>query len=246
MKLKFDVSGITDIGPIKKTNQDSFTYKVVDAGNEYAGVFAVADGVGGLDKGEIASSIAIYNINQWWEKEFKPHYDDYDYIVSSLIECMKKSNADIINESRSNNMRAASTLSILLLYKNKFTVVHTGDSRIYRVRGLISSKIEMLTQDQSCFIQKNINGQIVLKSVLTECLGNRELLNHYCNTGEYKKNDIFILGSDGIYKKNSDTELLALVKSNKTNMKQLADSIVNTAKRKGETDNITSIAVKVM
>lgn len=247
MALKFDVFGITDIGTTKAVNQDCFTYRVVDVDNEYSGIFAVADGVGGLDSGEIASSIAIYNVNEWWENEFKVHYDDYNYIVKSLIDCMQQSNLDIIEESKANDMRSASTLSILLLYKNLFTIVHTGDSRIYRARSnTFSTKLEMLTQDQSCFVQRNINGQIVMKSVLTECLGNRELLNHYCNNGEYKKNDIFILGSDGICKKNTDADLLSMVKTNKNNMQQLSNAIVNTAKSKGETDNITSITVKII
>ncbi len=246
MSLKFDVFGITDIGTTKAVNQDCFTYRVVDVDNEYSGVFAVADGVGGLDSGEIASSIAIYNVNEWWENEFKSHYDDYSYIVKSLIDCMHQSNIDIIEESKANNIRSASTLSILLLYKNLFTIVHTGDSRIYRVRGTLIPKMELLTQDQSCLVQRNINGQIVMKSVLTECLGNREMLNHYCNNGEYKKNDIFILGSDGICKKNTDSEILSIVRANRNNMQQLSNTMVNTVKSKGETDNITSISIKII
>jgi len=47
-KLKIEAAGITDIGIAKKVNQDSFLYKITDIGESYAGIFAVADGVGGL------------------------------------------------------------------------------------------------------------------------------------------------------------------------------------------------------
>lgn len=66
--LKMEAAGVTDEGTVKKVNEDGFFYKIVDAGASYAGVFAVADGVGGGIKGEVASSAAIAQINSGGKK----------------------------------------------------------------------------------------------------------------------------------------------------------------------------------
>ena len=244
-KLKLCVSGITDVGAIKNVNQDSFVYKVVDAGECFAGIFAVADGVGGLEKGEVASSMAISNINRWWENEFKNHYHDQEYLIRTLIDCFKNTNTEIINMAKRNEIKAATTLTVLFIYKNNYFIVHIGDSRIYKINGLFNRKIDQITQDHSCIIDKQINGRTIKKSVLTECLGNKEQCNHFCAMSPIKKNDIFIVCSDGIYKTMADNKILDLINQNKNNIQNVCQSLVDTVKLNGETDNISVIAIKV-
>lgn len=246
-KYKFQVAGISDVGTVKKVNEDGFVYKVIDAGEHFSGIFAVADGVGGLEKGDVASSIAISNINKWWENEFKKYYNDRENLVKSLITTLNITNKELITFATNQSIRMATTLSVLFIHKDDGIIVHIGDSRIYKSNpGTFSTKIEQLTQDHSCYVNKSINGRIVKKSVLTECLGNKDIINHFCVMNPVKKGDIYILGSDGIYKTMTEAKLAEVVKRNKSNMQELCENLVDTVKTNGEKDNISVIAIKVV
>ncbi|MBC8060470.1 MAG: serine/threonine-protein phosphatase [Clostridiaceae bacterium] len=239
--LKINSFGITDMGTVKQVNQDSFVYKIVEAENYYAGLFAVADGVGGLEDGEVSSAIAISTLNKWWNYDFRNFYNDRDSLIPSLIECFSKCNAEIMEYSRQKGIRTATTLSVLFIYKNSYYVIHIGDSRVYK----ITRKIERLTKDHSCFIDKIKDGIVYKKSVLTECLGNKTEINYYCTSGKVRKNDIFMVCSDGIYKKIGENEILEMVKTQELDLSQICQVIIDEAKERGERDNITLILARV-
>lgn len=240
--LKIQAAGLTDVGSVKLVNQDSFLYKIADTGEYYVGIFAVADGVGGLDSGEIASTLAISNLNTWWEKDFKNNIDKPHNIINSLILTFKRSNDEIIYYSLLKNIKAATTLSVLLIYKNRYYIIHTGDSRIYK----ISSKIQCLTKDHSCYVERFKNGISYRKSILTACLGAKEELDYYCTSGEIRKNDMFILCSDGVYKTINDRDIFKHIKKNKEDLKLSCKSLINEAKLRGERDNITLIVCRIV
>ena len=244
--LKIEAAGVTDVGNVKAVNEDGFVYKIVNAETSYAGFFAVADGVGGAVKGEVASSTAIAYINRWWEEDFKTYFHDETLMIQSLISTFQQINEQLLHLSANSNYKIATTLSVLVVHKNKFYIVHTGDSRIYKYSGLINEKLIQLTQDQSCYINKNIEGKLIKKSVLTECLGYKSVCNHFCNSGEIKKNDIFLLCSDGIYKTIPDIHIGKLLKANRANLNVICQSLIDRAKQNGETDNITAIALKII
>lgn len=239
--LKISSFGISDIGMVKNVNQDSFVYKIVDAGNAYAGLFAVADGVGGLKDGEVSSAIAISNLNKWWAYDFKAFYNETDKLISSLVECFTKSNLEIMDYSKSKKIRTATTLSVLLIHKNMYYIVHIGDSRVYK----LTKRIEKLTIDHSCYVDKILNGKTYKQSALTQCLGNRAEINCFCDSGEISKNDIFMLCSDGVCKTIEDNEILNIVREEKSDLGKACQIVINEAKQRGETDNITLILAKI-
>jgi protein phosphatase len=171
---KIEVFGITDAGTVKEINEDSFVYKVVNIGENMAGIFAVADGVGGLQKGDIASATAISILNKWWEEVFKNNYKDRDYLVKSLIRIPEIINTELLDMINKDGIKMATTLSVMLIYKKEAFVVNVGDSRIYKVqKGLFKPSIRQLTQDHSTFVNREVDGKIFRKSVLTECLWNK-------------------------------------------------------------------------
>jgi protein phosphatase len=244
--LKMEASGVTDEGTTKEINEDGFFYKIVDAGTSYAGVFAVADGVGGGIKGEVASATAIAQINKWWEEDFKRNFNDKTQMIQSLIFAFQHINEQLLRLSENSPYKIATTLSVLVLYQNQYFIVHTGDSRIYKYGGLLTGKLVQLTQDQSCFVNKNSNGRTLKKSVLTECLGYKNSCNHFCASGEIKKNNLFFLCSDGVYKTIPDTRIREMIHTAKANLEAMCRSFIDCAEQNGETDNITAIAVKIV
>lgn len=244
-KLNFEVFGITDVGIKKEINQDSFVYKVVEAGDFCCGIFAVADGVGGLLKGEVASSIAISCINKWWENNFKNNFENYEYLVSSLIQAVKEANNQILKFAESKSIKMATTLSVMFLYKDSYFIIHIGDSRIYKINNSFSAKIIQLTEDHSTTVEKIQNGQTVKRSVLTQYLGNKQEVEYSCYTEKIKKNDYFLLCSDGIYKTQSNEIISKIFKENIKDIKQICTSLVNNAKNNDEKDNISAIVIKI-
>lgn len=244
-KVRLKAAGISDIGVCKRKNEDSLTYRISVENNQTAGIFAVADGVGGLAKGDIASRTAISGINQWWEQVFRGNRQDKKLLVHSLLQKLGELNHEIIDLSERYEERMATTLSVLLLHEDDFIVAHVGDSRIYRVRGRIQAGITQITKDHSCYVERQVDGRTVKKSVLTQWLGNKERFQYYSDLSQIKKNDIFIICSDGIYKRVSQEQILKIAKSCKHDMKLLCKTLIDTAILNGETDNISAIAVKV-
>lgn len=244
-KLNFEVFGITDVGIKKEINQDSFVYKVVEAGDFCCGIFAVADGVGGLEKGEVASSIAISCINKWWENDFKNNFDNYEFLVSSLIQAVREANNQIIKFAESKSIKMATTLSAMFLYKDSYFIIHIGDSRIYKLSNSFGSKIVQLTEDHSTMVDKLYNGQMIKRSVLTRYLGNKQQMEYSCYSEKIKKNDFFLLCSDGIYKTQSNENIFKVFKENIKDINQICTSLVNNAKNNNEKDNISAIVIKI-
>lgn len=243
--LKIQANGITDVGISKEVNQDNITFKIATSNGEYCGLFAVADGVGGLSNGEIASEIAISNLNRWWYGEFRENYNDIDKLISTLITSIKKTNKDILAYSMEKSSKAATTLSMLLIYKDKYYIIHVGDSRIYKYK----KSLTRLTIDHSCLIDKNVNGTVYKKSLLTQCLGAKNDFQYYYQVGEIQNDDTFILCSDGIYKRIEDSDIGKIIKKNTSfwmgNWENICKSLVEEAKRRGETDNISIVVIKV-
>lgn len=244
-KLKLEVSAVTDAGTVREVNEDAYLCKIIDAKEFYAGIFAVADGVGGLQRGEIASLTAIANVNKWWETDFRKHYRNQETVMKSFVDMMRVTNQELLHFGEKNQIKLATTLSALLIYKDQAVIFHTGDSRIYRFRKGAFYKLEQMTEDHSCLVMKNINGRVLPKWVLTDCLGNQEDFRCFTNVSEIRKNDIFLIVSDGIYKTMETNQLSGFMKENKKSPGEMCSLLVDRVKQNGERDNISVIVLRV-
>lgn len=244
-QLKYEAFGATDVGIQKKVNEDSFVYRIAEANGFPCGIFAIADGVGGLANGEVASSVAISYINKWWENDLKSYFSNLDYLIKSLIETVKITNSKIRKLSNAKSIKMATTICILFLYKDTYFVFNVGDSRIYKINSLFRVKTEQLTLDHSQTIDKVQNGRIVRKSVLTQYLGSNDDFEYYCTTAKLKKNDYFMLCSDGIYKTQTDDAIGGIFKKNLNEISKIGSDLIEHAKANKENDNISIIVVKI-
>ena len=125
-------------GTIKAKNEDSFLHLVESDGRgaEIA-LFVVADGMGGYEIGEIASNHAISEIKNWWDKRILKIMKRKE----PLTRMMKEGESKIRQINQSLNVLAkqmgkkmGTTLSLLVLYKGSYLILHIGDSRIYHLR----------------------------------------------------------------------------------------------------------------
>lgn len=245
-KIEYEVAGISDVGIAKKVNEDSLIYKVADLGNVFAGIFAIADGVGNLPKGELASSMTVMKIIEWWEKEFMSRSGDFGYLKTTLYQAVEAANRQLVDLQITDNLKTASTLSVMFLYGGDCTIYNVGDSRVYKyTQSLIKHKMEQLTKDHSCEIEKNVNGIAVKKSVLTEYIGKKSNLSIFSREYRVKPGEIYIVCSDGIYKSMTTDGIRQIVGRNKDSMASVCRELVDKVKSNRETDNISVIAVKV-
>lgn len=244
-KLRFTAAGVSDVGIVKTQNEDAYCYKIADAGDFCVGVFAVADGVGGLDDGTLASNIAIASINHWWDELVRQNAQPDYPPEQSLIEAAKYANRKIFKQAAEKNTKMGTTLSVLFLYGDEYTILHTGDSRIYKGGRQLKWKFEQLTQDQTAFVEREAGGQKILRQVLASCLGIKADASLLLYSGLLKKNETYLLCSDGVYKTIEEGQISQMLREGPADLKNLCTRLVETAKSNQERDNITALAVHI-
>lgn len=204
----------------RKSNMDSLLLKERKISGTDVCLAAVCDGVGSLEKGAVASSLAIQMLIEWLN-----HLQTVEQIGFRLLDVVQRINQRVVQEADENNIQTASTFSALLISKGRYYIAHVGDSRIYSCSG---GDLFQLTEDQV------INGKLAVY------LGRPDQIPVIYREGECRGRK-FLLCSDGLYKK-LDRDCLAkyCAKADKKNIGQILDSLVQTAVNNGEMDNISA------
>lgn len=254
--MNFIVGYDTDIGIRKNVNQDAILIKSAKSPYGRIGLFVICDGMGGLSLGEVASSTAVRYISKWFDEEV-PNIDfdvvDSEYIyneISNLISCINKK---ILSFGESENKTLGTTLTLYLLVNNKYYIMQVGDSRAYK----IDSHTYQLTKDQT-YVQREVDRGNLTKeeaenhpkrNVLLQCIGAREEVEPVMNTGEIEDNEVYLICSDGFYKRLDEDEISDDLNPSKLNSEDditvKVKEIVKRVKSRNERDNISAIVVKV-
>lgn len=194
-----------------------------------AGIFAVADGVGGNPAGDQASKLTMNAIS----KGLSSDQVTQDSIISAI--CAANSNVmEYAKASRLNGM--ATTLTLAWVTENKVTCFNLGDSRIYHFR---DDKLIQLTNDH--IIKKQKNGR--LKNYVTRAIGLSVDPGIELTEFHWQKGDILLLMSDGISDKLSDQRLGEICNNNQLTMFDKANHMIEEASLNGSTDDKTIIIV---
>lgn len=148
----------SDKGKVREMNQD---YYYISTSLDEVQLYILADGMGGYNGGEIASSLAVETAKNYIENNFKETEKDRDSIIQLLGSSMEYANMVVYEKSKENPelQGMGTTLEICLIYNNKVYVGHIGDSRIYRIR---KEFIRKLTQDHS-YVQKLVKEGTITK-----------------------------------------------------------------------------------
>lgn len=242
------VGAFTAIGKVRQINEDSF-YIPRDIDNDIP-LFIVADGMGGHNAGEIASSKAIELVVEYINKNFIDYKKKEDSLTKLLSEAILRANHNIYKKSISNsNMTGmGTTLTAVLIDNNKVYIAHVGDSRAYTVK---KNHIYQLTKDHSYVEQLINNGKITReeainhpqKNIITRAIGVEGIVEIDISVRHFEKNDKFILCTDGLTNLVSDEQILKIIQGNKS-CQSTAEKLVNMADDLGGKDNITVIVIK--
>lgn len=253
--MEYIVSYNTDKGIRKSLNEDALLMKVDNTKEGRVALFAVADGMGGLKQGDVASSTVIRGINSWYEEELlKMLGEPHENIVDSLYEKINQLNEKILNYSRENNVTLGTTLTALLCLDNKYYILHVGDSRVYKIK----DNFEILTEDQTFVAREVKRGNITKdeakihprRNVLLQCIGALENIEILSYEGVLESDTMFMLCSDGLHHELSDEEIIKFFNPLSNSTKDVMDSnainIVELVKARGEKDNITILLIRVL
>lgn len=235
----------SDIGKTREINQDY--YYISDSLDEIQ-LYMLADGMGGYNGGEIASRLAIQTAKSYIENNFKDIDKDKDSIIQLVASSMEYANMVVYEKSKENKELEGmgTTLEICLIYNNKAFIGHVGDSRIYRIR---KDFIRKLTQDHS-YVQKLVkDGKITQeeavhhpqKNMLMKALGCNAFVEPDVMVRGFLKDDILVMGSDGLTNLVLQEEIFRLAKKN---IEIATKELVEIANQNGGYDNITVVIIK--
>lgn len=249
---KMNIGYITDVGRLRENNEDSL---FVDDGQR---IFIVADGVGGQNAGEIASSMAVKEISRYLKENFDDSKTGGKYIFRCIAEGIDRANERILEESSEEAAfsKMATTTVVLLIRNNTGYISNIGDSRAYLLR---NGKLIRLTEDHTLANQLIRDGKLTeeeveflaqkqlalnMFSTITRALGDKKNVEADNFFVDIENDDIFLLCTDGLYGEVSD-ERIAEIVGREENMQSACEKLAEAANENGGRDNITAILIKI-
>lgn len=237
-KLNWVGYGLSDVGPMRSENQDSFIAL------DQIGVWCVADGMGGHKEGGIASHLATQSLEDLQTQTFASLEELAQAVKQTLTEVNQSLCA--MSQSFYEQEVIGTTVVVLLIHKRQAKVLWAGDSRLYRMRDMA---FEQITRDHTQF--EELARQGVLDSsqsdhpshhMLTRALG----AAHQCELEELdldlQDSDVFMMCSDGISNMISQLDLAKVIYYSEDRDRAVAN-LINMALAKQATDNVTALIV---
>jgi protein phosphatase len=225
----------TDTGRQRSANEDSYFAR--------APVFAVADGMGGAQAGEVASGIAA--------EAFEPGNVGDEAPEVYLRRVATEANARIHDLSRQDSSRSGmgTTLTAILVDGDEVSIAHVGDSRAYVFR---DGKLKRLTSDHSLVEELRRQGRLTeqqaeehpQRSIITRALGPEPEVDVDTMTYPARPGDVFLLCSDGLTTMLSEQQIERVVAA-APSLDELSLQLVRDANEAGGRDNITVVAVRL-
>jgi len=255
------VFGASDMGRIRKNNEDSFVVANLTTGEvgftppvrahtlgNRGSLFMVADGMGGEASGEVASQICIHTVPQRLHENLKSldQVSEPNFVLL-LRESIEYANQIIHQQALSDPIHRGmgTTATAAALFGPILFVAQVGDSRAYLIR---RNELTQLTRDQT-FLNylREIGVEVPAdpemdsrKSILTQAVGSSENVNVKVTYTKVHQGDSLLLCSDGLYNMVPATDILASVKGTEP-LANKCQSLIDAANAHGGNDNITVV-----
>jgi protein phosphatase len=231
-------AGLTDTGRRRRQNEDAF---VCDPP-----LFAIADGMGGAQAGELASRLAAAAI-----EEAAPAVSDEE----GVVDVVRTANARIFERSLRDpavaGMGTTATVALVDEHTGTLTLAHVGDSRAYRYR---AARLEQLTTDHSLVAELVRSGRLTEaeaavhphRSVITRALGTEADVEVDTRTLDVAPGDLVLLCSDGLSAMVRDDEIARVLEASAGDPHDAAESLIRAANAAGGDDNVTVVLFEIL
>lgn len=240
-RLLWSSSSCSHPGMVRKINEDS-CLELISLGS--GGLWAVADGMGGHEAGDVASSMIVETLQQVQPPNSLKSFVNSVETTLHQVNRMLQEKAAQDYEHRT----IGSTVVILLTYKHQAACLWVGDSRIYRLR---NKRLQQLTRDHS-HVQELLDRGLInadeannhpMSNVITRAVGSAEELQVDKIAFSVEPGDVYLLCSDGLNKVVSDSEIAKFLTN--TQPEHAVKGLLNVALRRMADDNVTSIVVTI-
>ncbi|MFI4973050.1 MAG: PP2C family protein-serine/threonine phosphatase [Caulobacterales bacterium] len=232
-EVRFITAAVTHVGCVRTVNQDAHLTR------DEIGLWAVADGMGGLQAGEVAAA-AIVDVLAGVSLGggFASHMHQLKMILSAV-------NGEIFAAAEAAGARMGSTAAILHIDAMRCGCIWVGDSRIYRLR---DGYLTRLTRDHTPVQEMHDSGLLTAREmplhpmahVLTRAVGVEPVLEVEMRTDALKAGDVLLLCSDGLTGPVSDDEIAALLGEDS---RAACGALLDLALERGAPDNVTVVTV---
>ena len=226
----------TDTGRKRRRNEDAYVVAPP--------LFAVADGMGGAQAGEVASKLAAAAV----EDTDSGQLTGTERVTSLFQEANRRVYEKSTTDPTVSGM--GTTMTVALVEGDTVAIGHVGDSRAYLVRG---GKMEQLTEDHSLVNELMKSGKLSpeeaethpQRAVITRALGTDPDVDVDAFAVRAQDGDVFLICSDGLTTMVGDEDILELLERNGDDLSRAAKELVATANRHGGEDNITVVAFRI-
>ncbi|MBA3298776.1 MAG: Stp1/IreP family PP2C-type Ser/Thr phosphatase [Thermoleophilaceae bacterium] len=227
-------AGLSDVGMQREANEDNFVC---------GPLFAVADGMGGAQAGEVASQMAVDVLAAGDGEGGTPE--------ERLTRMIREANRKIYELAARDQSRAGmgTTTTAAIVEGRNVSVGHVGDSRAYRAR---DGELEQLTHDHSLVAELVRSGQLTAaaaenhpqRSIITRALGPEAEVEVDAHSHSARDGDVYLLCSDGLTGMISEPEIAGILRATGS-LQEAADALVRAANQSGGKDNITVVLFRV-
>jgi protein phosphatase len=244
----FIYSSLTDMGLKRTNNEDSLWV------DESHGLFVVSDGMGGYERGEVASEIIIDTFRDFFDSDDESTLpglveEEVESLDERLNRIIIQSTNRIINYAQSNSISGNIGATVVGVKKidnrDEIVVFHLGDSRAYRVRDY---RIDRITKDHSQYEEMRSLGiyserelEEVGRNRITKAVGNFRVFPLEINYMSLEDNDLYLLCSDGVSDLCEDEELLDIVMQEQSDLERVCINIKELVYQRGAKDNLSMI-----
>jgi PPM family protein phosphatase len=243
--MNYDFHAQTDPGLTRSNNEDCFLY------DKACGFAVLADGMGGHNAGEVASSMATTliaaELTRWLScSETLNHADE---VCRLLTISVAKVHQKILHTANSNTgyQGMGTTVVVGIFQGDRLFLTHVGDSRCYRLRGGVLTQI---TKDHSMLQEQVDAGLMTLahaaqapgRNLLTRALGVESRLPLEVRIHPVEANDLYLMCSDGLTDMVDDVSITSLL-GQATDLEQRTSALVHLANAKGGRDNVTVMLI---
>jgi protein phosphatase len=245
--------GQTDVGRRRKLNEDNFVVATEP------GLFAVCDGMGGHNAGEVASKMAIETLQAFIEKSHREKEITWPYGLdvnlsfdgNRLKTAVKLANKKVFRaaDNREDYTGMGTTAVAALVSENVLTVGSAGDSRCYLLR---AGKLTQLTRDDS-WVSAALGEGILnsdeierhpLRNVITKAVGAKETIELDVVEQKLEPGDLALICSDGLHAMLSDDQILATLTPVPATLEEAAGKLIDAANEAGGKDNVSVVLLR--
>lgn len=253
--MNFIIAADTDIGITKSTNQDSLSVKVLRTPQGRMAFGILCDGMGGLEKGEVASA-SVLRAFDTWVRESLPSLSNLpleDAVIRTEWEKIVSEQNELLHRYGNRlGVSLGTTAVVMLVTEKRLYIMNIGDSRAY----MIGTELIQLTKDQT-FVAREMElgnmtpeqaAQDPRRNVLLQCIGASDRVYPEMFFGEAAPGMVYMLCSDGFRHEISGEEIYGELSPERLydelSMRQSLRRLIDLNKNRQERDNISALLIR--